>query len=441
MLRSEDNAYGFFGIVSSAKSDNPCCVSADEIKSGAKKAVVFYGARFLLIQKDVVDKIKYDLPQSFIPCQKLSGNRDCYVYLTAAAESFIKLHKGFSVELGTYRSRTDCITLNEIYEVWQRDLREHSWAKQITWRLCRIQELFQQKGDKTVKAYKQDIERRLPKNKVLQESVRSYIAGLVGIALPSVLQLLQIGVDEDAVMSYQKKKTTLQTGFRPNEAEERHVMLTYQHRMHPDISAFSAKAVYHGEALKDGSEMHEKREWKCQLFGHHALWIDVHPNEYCYKENHAEIMAIKRSVEGFMKWAKANPKTDKAGKSEKWSIAILTYYIRQDTLLKRELKALFGEQREKATYENGEVVLMIYTVDKFQGREADAVYLSLVKSGEVGLGFMNSMNRLNVALTRARYQRVIVGDRGYFRRNEKSELLRLLAEESEYVALDNRGLR
>lgn len=48
----------FFGIVSSAKSDNPCCVSADEIKSGAKKAVVFYGAKFLLIQEDVVNKIK-----------------------------------------------------------------------------------------------------------------------------------------------------------------------------------------------------------------------------------------------------------------------------------------------------------------------------------------------------------------------------------------------
>lgn len=258
-----------------------------------------------------------------------------------------------------------------------------------------------------------------------------------------MLQLLQIGVDEDAVMSYQKKKTTLQTGFRPNEAEERHVMLTYQHRMHPSISAFSAKAVYNGEALKDGSEMGERREWKCQLFGHHALWMDVHPNEYCYKENRAEIMAIKRSVEGFMKWAKDNPKKDEDGNKtgEKWSVAILTYYIRQDTLLKRELKALFGEQREKATYENGEVVLMIYTVDKFQGREADAVYLSLVKSGEVGLGFMNSMNRLNVALTRAKYQCVIVGDRGYFRRNEKSELFRRLAEEPEYVALDNRGLR
>lgn len=180
LLRGEDNAYGFFGIVSSAKSDNPCCVSADEIRQGAKKAVVFYGAKFLLIQEDVAGKIKCALPQSFIPCQKLIGDRDYYVYLTAAAEGYIKAHKGFSVELGTYRSRTDCNTLNEIYEVWQKDLREHSWVKEITWRLCRIQELFQQKGDKTVKAYKQDIERRLPKNEKLQEAVRSYIAGLVG---------------------------------------------------------------------------------------------------------------------------------------------------------------------------------------------------------------------------------------------------------------------
>ena len=73
---------------------------------------------------------------------------------------------------------------------------------------------------------------------------------------------------------------------------------------------------------------------------------------------------------------------------------------------------------------------MIYTVDKFQGKEADLVFLSMIKSGQVGLGFMDSPNRLNVALTRAKYQIVLVGDKEYFKSNKcKSELLRHVAEE------------
>ena len=72
--------------------------------------------------------------------------------------------------------------------------------------------------------------------------------------------------------------------------------------------------------------------------------------------------------------------------------------------------------------------ILIYTVDKFQGREADVVFLSMIKSGDANLGFMDSPNRLNVALTRARYQRIIVGDKSYFMRCN-SALLRELAGE------------
>ena len=79
---------------------------------------------------------------------------------------------------------------------------------------------------------------------------------------------------------------------------------------------------------------------------------------------------------------------------------------------------------------DGTVEIMIYTVDKFQGKEADIVFLSMIKSGQAGLGFMDSPNRLNVALTRAKYQMVVVGDKEFFRSNRcKSELLRSVAEE------------
>ena len=53
----------------------------------------------------------------------------------------------------------------------------------------------------------------------------------------------------------------------------------------------------------------------------------------------------------------------------------------------------------------------ISTVDSFQGQEADVVLISLVRSNKQGtVGFLSDFRRLNVAVTRARKQVMIVGD-------------------------------
>lgn len=72
------------------------------------------------------------------------------------------------------------------------------------------------------------------------------------------------------------------------------------------------------------------------------------------------------------------------------------------------------------------------TADRFQGHEADLVLLSFVKSGTAG--FLNSPNRLNVALTRARYQLVLIGHRSWMASTDcRSELLRDLGASPLYA--------
>ena len=77
-------------------------------------------------------------------------------------------------------------------------------------------------------------------------------------------------------------------------------------------------------------------------------------------------------------------------------IAVITPYSAQARLL-RELIA--------------DPALEIDTVDGFQGREKEAVVISLVRSNSTGeLGFLADTRRLNVALTRARRKLIVIGD-------------------------------
>lgn len=419
---------GIVGVITKKESKCPYSVSVPEIKNGKAKSIILYGAKLLLVDASVKEEVKKYIPSNFIPMfDVVYDDKYSDIFLKASVERYFSDKKP-NIELGLFRDKTKFNSPQEISNYWIKALKEHSWAQEITWRLCRIQELFLDETSETVKKYKKQIEERMPSSPQKKEKVLEYCHALTGIALPSILQLLQKGLSKDVQTNH--NITTLNSGFEDEDFKMRHTILTYQHRMHPDISAFSAKEIYHGEALKNGSEMNDNRNWDCPVFGKkHAVWLDSSKEilKDCINENFEEIRIIRNKIEKFMSWAKHNKNPYES--SGNWSIACITYYKRQEQKLKREVKTLFNEQKEKNWYKSDEkhIEVLIYSVDKFQGREADIVFLSFVKAGQVPLGFMDSPNRLNVALTRARYQLVVVGSNSYFKKNKKSQLLKNLA--------------
>lgn len=82
--------------------------------------------------------------------------------------------------------------------------------------------------------------------------------------------------------------------------------------------------------------------------------------------------------------------------NQKLSVGIISPYTAQVVAIQQRL----GHKYEKI--EGFEV--KVKSVDGFQGGEEDIVIISTVRSNWSGaIGFMNSLQRTNVALTRARY--------------------------------------
>lgn len=283
--------------------------------------------------------------------------------------------------------------------------------------------------DELVLRYREERERLLPEGQVGQR-VREAIDRVRRAALPSVLESLQVGHGKGLRTT---GNSALVFGLPKAVLEERLVSLSYQHRMHPDISAFPREHIYQGRNLLDPPDQADRRVFPYPAYRHRSLWIDVQGHEN-KNTNKKESEIVLRELERLLEWAKSHPKPGESRGSPPgpWSVAVLTFYRGQERLLREGLRKLSGERshRQSFTLRRGDkaaLTIDLCTVDRFQGHEADVVYLSLVRTQSIG--FLRSPNRLNVALTRARYQRVLVGHRAFFRgKGCRSDLLKALAE-------------
>jgi len=106
-------------------------------------------------------------------------------------------------------------------------------------------------------------------------------------------------------------------------------------------------------------------------------------------------------------------------------IRIITFYQAQVSLLKRMLS------------ERGLCEVVVATVDSSQGCEADIVIVSFVRSigggsrgGNRSAGFLSDDRRLNVALTRAKYQLICVGNGEGFNNLPETSTLKALSQDA-----------
>ncbi len=175
-------------------------------------------------------------------------------------------------------------------------------------------------------------------------------------------------------------------------------LLRVQYRMHENIMRFPSQEFYEGKLIADESvAKHVASELagvapsdltsRPVTFvdtagaGFDEVWNDMLES----RENKGEAeLAVKLLYELLGSGIKAK------------DVAILTPYTAQAKLLKTLVR---------------EPGLEIGSVDGFQGREKEAIILSLVRSSEAGqIGFLSDMRRLNVAITRARRCLIVVGD-------------------------------
>ncbi|XP_058015439.1 probable helicase senataxin [Ahaetulla prasina] len=172
------------------------------------------------------------------------------------------------------------------------------------------------------------------------------------------------------------------------------LQLTVQYRMHPEICLFPSKYIYEGVLTTD-RKIAEDRFSLAWPFQPYLLFdvLDSHEerenDSYCNPQEGTLLAELMKVIKG---------KKKDIGSRQ---IGIITPYNAQKKRIQRQLDKEFGENS----------VGEIDTVDGFQGREKDCIIVTCVRanSPQGSIGFLKSLQRLNVTITRAKYSLFILG--------------------------------
>jgi ATP-dependent RNA/DNA helicase IGHMBP2 len=174
--------------------------------------------------------------------------------------------------------------------------------------------------------------------------------------------------------------------------------LTIQYRMHESIMRFSSDEFYEGELVAD-SQVAGHRLCDLPHVAENALtetpleFVDTAGAGYD-EEQEPDGESRLNPQEGELVMRKVNALMEAGMRGGE--LAVITPYAAQARWLRERVKS---------------PGLEVDSVDGFQGREKEAIVISLVRSNAAGeIGFLADVRRMNVALTRARRKLVVVGD-------------------------------
>jgi flagellar biosynthesis GTPase FlhF len=188
------------------------------------------------------------------------------------------------------------------------------------------------------------------------------------------------------------------------DCKQPYSLLTVQYRMHPSIRQWPSTSFYEGKIVDHQSITEGSRRLRGMAaaapYLHPYALIDVKGRE----EKRGNTFVNEQEVEiisSVLRQFKQDYQIDVAAR-----VGIITFYKGQVDLLNQRLQ---GQYRG----------IKIQTVDGFQGGECDFVIISFVRSNIQGsVGFLKDFRRLNVALTRARYSLIMVGDAATLREKD-----------------------
>jgi hypothetical protein len=202
-------------------------------------------------------------------------------------------------------------------------------------------------------------------------------------------------------------------------AERRqHFQLEVQYRMHPSIRRFPSSFFYDG-TLRDGPNIvsgdgkvlaaYDAPVHHDVLYGGASLLFDVRDSRESRGIANRESTSLWNQSEVECIVAIYNDLVRRHRDMLARSFVILTPYTAQLARLRRAFAAYRG------AHTGG---MRILTVDAAQGSECDVVLLSCVRASPGGIGFVGDVRRINVAVTRARLLRIVVGSRVALERSE-----------------------
>ncbi|KAM0883980.1 hypothetical protein ACQ4PT_031290 [Festuca glaucescens] len=244
---------------------------------------------------------------------------------------------------------------------------------------------------------------------VIDEAVQlKECESLIPLQIPGIRLAVLIG-DEYQLPALVKSKVCDEADFGRSLFERlsslghpKH-LLDVQYRMHPGISKFPVSSFY-GNQITDGENVlrrdYERKHLTGPMFGSYSFINIEGGKESSGKHdksliNTIEVAAVTRIVQRLFK--------ECVETRSKLGVGVVSPY-------KGQVRAI--QEKLGKTYEmHSSFTVKVRSVDGFQGAEEDVIIFSTVRSNSNGkVGFLDNVNRTNVALTRAKHCLWIVGN-------------------------------